>query len=99
MRAIDTNVAVIGGGVVGCAVLHALTRRGVEATLLEAEDGLALGASGTNSGILHTGFDSIPGGLETRLILRSATLRERMHEELGVEVWQCGALLAPHGDE
>ncbi|MEA2151882.1 MAG: glycerol-3-phosphate dehydrogenase, partial [Solirubrobacteraceae bacterium] len=75
MAADDAQVAVIGGGVVGCAVAHALARRGVAATVLEAERALALGASGTNSGILHTGFDSKPGELETELILRAAELR------------------------
>jgi glycerol-3-phosphate dehydrogenase len=95
MAAADTQVAVIGGGVVGCAVAHALARRGVAALLLEAEPELALGASGANSGILHTGFDSTPGELETRLILRAATLRDELLDELGVAVWRCGALLAP----
>lgn len=90
------DVAVVGGGVVGCAVAHALARRGVRSLVLEAEPGLALGASGTSSGILHTGFDSTPGELETRLILRAARLRERLLGELGVPVLRCGALLAPH---
>ncbi len=99
MASADTQVAVIGGGVVGCAVAHALARRGVEAVLLEAELGLALGASGTNSGILHTGFDSTPGELETRLILRAAALREELLDELGVSVWRCGARLTPGGAE
>lgn len=98
MAAIDTQVAVIGGGVVGCGVAHALARRGVPAVLLESEAELALGASGANSGILHTGFDSMPGELETRLILRAAALREELVEELGVEVWRSGARLAPHSD-
>lgn len=79
----------------GCAVAHALARRGVDVVLLEAEPGLALGASGANSGILHTGFDSAPGELETRLILRAASLREELLEELGVEVWRCGARMQP----
>ena len=55
------DAAVIGGGVVGCAVALALARRGADTVLLEAEDELARWASGTNSGILHTGFDSTPG--------------------------------------
>ena len=97
MPARDTEVAIIGGGVVGCAVAHALARRGVSSVVLEAEAGLALAASGTNSGILHTGFDSPPGELETMLILRSAELREELAAELGVEVWRCGARLTPHG--
>jgi glycerol-3-phosphate dehydrogenase len=99
MASADTQVAIIGGGVVGCAVTHALARRGVEAILLEAELGLALGASGANSGILHTGFDSTPGELETRLLLRSAALREELLEELGVSVWRCGARLVPRREE
>ena len=93
------RVAVIGGGVVGCGVAHALTRRGVPVTLLESEPGLALGASGTNSGIVHTGFDSTPGQLETRLILRSATLRTQLGEELGVHIWRCGARLQARGED
>jgi glycerol-3-phosphate dehydrogenase len=99
MAGAGTRVAVIGGGVVGCAVAHALARRGVESLLLEAESGLALGASGTNSGILHTGFDSKPGELETRLILRAAELREQLLGELGVELLRCGASLSPDGEE
>jgi glycerol-3-phosphate dehydrogenase len=95
MRELDAPVAIVGAGVVGCAVAHALARRGVGAVLLEAEPALALGASATNSGILHSGFDSTPGELETRLILRSAQLRESLLEELGVRTWRCGARLRP----
>jgi glycerol-3-phosphate dehydrogenase len=65
----------------------------VDVELLEARDELAGGASGSNSGILHTGFDSVPGELETRLILRSAELRDPVLEALGVPVRRCGALL------
>jgi glycerol-3-phosphate dehydrogenase len=84
-----TRAAVIGGGVVGCACAAELARRGAEVLLVEAEDGLALWASGTNSGILHTGFDSEPGALETELILRSVPLRERVAAPL----LRCGALM------
>jgi glycerol-3-phosphate dehydrogenase len=85
------DVCVIGGGVVGAAVTLALAQRGVEVTLLEAEAELGLAASGTNSGILHTGFDSTPGELETRLILRSAELRNEVLHALAVPVLRCGA--------
>src|SRR3954449_1031147 len=95
----DAQVAVIGGGVVGAAVLYALARRGVTGVLLEAEAELALGASGTNSGILHNGFDSTPGELETELLLRSVALREAVLGELAIPVLRCGALLQPRADE
>ena len=87
------DVAVIGGGVVGCSVALALARRGADTVLFEARDELGRAASGTNSGILHTGFDSTPGELETKLILRSAELRDEVLPALGVPVRRCGALV------
>ncbi len=74
----DAEVAVVG------AESWVLRRRspwraaGARVVLLEAEAEPGLGASGTNSGILHTGFDSTPGELETELILRSAELRDEL---------------------
>jgi glycerol-3-phosphate dehydrogenase len=91
----DAPVAVVGGGVVGVAVAHALASRGVGAIVLEAQEELALAASGTNSGILHMGFDSSPGELETRLIVRAAALREDVLAALDVPVLRCGALVRP----
>jgi glycerol-3-phosphate dehydrogenase len=88
-----STVAVIGGGVVGAAVTLALARRGLDVVLYEARDELAGAASGTNSGILHTGFDSPPGELETRLILRAGELRDHVIETLGIPIWRCGAVL------
>jgi glycerol-3-phosphate dehydrogenase len=88
------EVAVIGAGVVGCATALALARRGVAVAVLEAEAEPGLAASGTNSGILHTGFDSAPGELETELILRSAALRDPVIAALGVPVLRCGAVMA-----
>src|SRR5829696_8519985 len=95
----EVPVAVIGGGVDAAAAAYALARRGVGALLLEAEDELARAASGTNSGILHTGFDSPPGQLETALIVRSAVLRDAVIDAAGVPVLRCGATLAPRDDE
>ena len=92
-------VVVIGGGVVGCAVAHELARHGIATTLLEARADLAEAASGTNSGILHTGFDSTPGELETELILRSSELREQAFASLGVPRLRCGAHMRPRDDD
>jgi glycerol-3-phosphate dehydrogenase len=87
------EVVVVGAGVVGSATALALARRGVPVVLIEAEGEPGSAASGSNSGILHTGFDSPPGELETHLILRAATLRERVLAALGVPVLRCGALV------
>src|SRR5258708_6743774 len=98
MSGYDAEVAVIGGGIVGCAVAEALAVRGVATILIEAGASLGGAASGSNSGILHTGFDSVPGELETELILRSGPLREQLAPALGVIVRRCGARLRGHDD-
>ena len=91
------DVTVVGAGAVGSAVALALARRGVAVTLVEAQPEPGLSASGTNSGILHTGFDSVPGALETSLILRAAALRDAVLETLGVPVMRCGAVMRGDG--
>jgi glycerol-3-phosphate dehydrogenase len=89
------QVAIVGAGVVGCATALELARRGAEVALLEAEPEPGLQASGTNSGIVHTGFDSVPGELETEMILRAAELRDPVMEALGVPILRCGAVMRP----
>lgn len=51
---------VIGGGVVGTAVLDALSTKGYKTLLIEKEDDVASGASRANSGIAHAGYDCVP---------------------------------------
>ena len=51
----DFDVVVIGGGVVGCAVVRRLALAGGQSlALLEQADNLITGASSANSGIFHT---------------------------------------------
>jgi glycerol-3-phosphate dehydrogenase len=83
---------------VGSATALALARRGASVIVLEAEIEAGMAASGTNSGILHTGFDSVPDELETELILRAARLRDPVLEGLGVPVRRCGAVVRPRDD-
>lgn len=89
----EVEVAIVGAGVVGSAVALALARRGATVAIVEADPEPALAASATNSGIMHTGFDSKPGELETELILRSAVLRSHVINALKVPVLHCGALV------
>ncbi len=88
----------VGAGVVGCATALELARRGLDVLVLEAEPEPGLQASGTNSGILHTGFDSTPGELETEMILRAGELRDELLEALSIPVIRCGAQIAPADD-
>ncbi len=58
------DIAIIGGGVVGCALLRRFALDGARVVLAERESDILSGASKGNSAILHTGFDAPPGSLE-----------------------------------
>lgn len=58
------DVAIIGGGVVGCAVARRLTLDGARVVLLEKGTDILSGASKANSALLHTGFDAPADSVE-----------------------------------
>ena len=60
------DIAVIGGGVVGLAILRRFAMAGLKCVLLEKGTEILSGASKGNSALLHTGFDAPPKSLELR---------------------------------
>ena len=47
------KIAIIGGGIAGCATAYCLTRKNIEVTLFDSSKTLAAGASGAAAGIFH----------------------------------------------
>ena len=87
------DIAVIGGGVVGCAVLRAAALNGLRAVLLERGADILSGASKGNSGILHTGFDAPPGSLELALMQEGRREYLAVREALGLPLLETDAVL------
>lgn len=93
------DVAVIGGGVVGCAVLRALTLAGLKCLLLERGPDLLAGASKANSAILHTGFDAPPRSLEVELMQSGRKHYLKIREKLGLPLLETDAVLVAWNTE
>jgi len=75
----QVDVAIIGGGVIGCAVARALSERepALAIAVIEKESQLAMHQSGRNSGVVHAGYNQKPGTLKARLVVEgSRRLRE-----------------------
>jgi glycerol-3-phosphate dehydrogenase len=92
-------VAVIGAGVVGCAVARELTVAGADVVVLDGADDVGDGTSKANTAILHTGFDTVPGTLESRLVARGHDLLADYTAEAGIAVERTGALLVAWDEE
>ncbi|MCE9621440.1 MAG: FAD-dependent oxidoreductase [Actinomycetia bacterium] len=93
------DVAVVGGGVVGCAVARELTRHRLTVALLEARNDVGAGTSKANTAILHTGFDAVPGSTEARLVARGYGLLSAYAPAAGISVEATGAVLVAWDDE
>jgi glycerol-3-phosphate dehydrogenase len=87
------DVAVIGAGVVGCAIARHLARFELDCALIEAGPDVGTGTSKANTAILHTGFDSKPDTLENGLVRRGYALLQEYAAETGIPLEPAGGLL------
>ena len=89
------DVAIVGGGIVGLAMAHAILERhpGLEVVVFEKEPKLGEHASGRNSGVLHAGFYYAPESLKAALTRRGNQLLHSFCDEHGVSVRSCGKVV------
>lgn len=95
----DCDIAVIGGGVVGCAVARRMALEGASVVLVEKAPDILDGASKGNSAILHTGFDAPVGTLEWECVQKGHEEYLEIREELNLPLLQSGALVAAWTEE
>ena len=93
------DVAVVGAGVIGCAVARELSHHRLSVALLEARNDVGAGTSKANTAILHTGFDATPGSTESRLVARGYELLRAYAPGAGISVEETGAVLVAWDDE
>lgn len=60
------DVIVVGAGVVGCSTARELSRYKLDVLVPEKEHDICAGASKANSGMIHAGYDPIPGTNEAK---------------------------------
>ena len=88
-----SDIIIIGGGIVGVSLAQALARYALKIVLLEKEAELSFGVSKSNSGIIHTGFQSDYRLLKTRLAVRGNELYREMARDLDFPFVQTGELV------
>ena len=87
------DLIIVGGGVVGLAILRAASIQGYNCVLVEANADLLSSASGSNSGIACTGVDASPGTLERALIRDSISQLRPYLKEHNIPNRPCGSLV------
>ncbi|HET8590796.1 MAG TPA: NAD(P)/FAD-dependent oxidoreductase [Nakamurella sp.] len=93
------QVAVIGAGVVGCAIARELAGTEASVVLIDARGDVGDGTSKANTAILHTGFDASPGTLESALVATGYRLLGDYARRVGIAVERTGAVLVAWNSE
>ena len=95
----ETDVVVIGGGIVGTAILRELSKYDLRCLLVEKEPDVAVGTTKANSAICHAGFDAPTGTWKQKTNVRGNALYHQLQEELGLDIKWTGSLVVATNDE
>ncbi|RJX44610.1 L-2-hydroxyglutarate oxidase [Halonotius aquaticus] len=94
------DVAIVGGGCVGCSVAYHLAREmAFDVCVIEKEHQLASHQSGRNSGVLHPGFNYPPGSLKARFATAGTKQMKEYCAANGVPIEELGVLVVATDSE
>jgi glycerol-3-phosphate dehydrogenase len=87
------DLAIIGAGVVGCALAYCLSHYQLQVLLIDSKHDVGEGSSKGNSAIVHTGFDATPGTLEAQLVTSASRRWPELAQKLKIPFKESGALV------
>ncbi|MDD3938997.1 MAG: FAD-dependent oxidoreductase, partial [Bacilli bacterium] len=87
------DVLIIGGGIVGTAILREFSKYEINACLIEKENDVALHASSRNDGCIHVGMDLSRKTKKHHYLRRAVQFYERLAKDLGVDYVKHGQTL------
>lgn len=85
------DVAIIGGGVIGCCIARELSRYRLRVCLLERGEDVCSGTSKANSAIVHAGYDAEPGSLKARFNVEGNRMMGELAKELDFDFKRNGS--------
>lgn len=84
---------IVGGGVIGTFAARELCKFRGSYLLLETGNDVAVGTTKANSGIVHAGYDALPGTLKAKYNVIGSRLMEKKCRELEVPYKRNGAFV------
>lgn len=93
------DVAIVGAGVIGAMTARNLMRYKLKVCMLEKGNDVSVGASKANSGIIHGGFDPVPGTLKAKMNTLGVPLLYAAARELNVPHENNGSMVLAFGAE
>ena len=88
---------IIGAGVSGALIAHALAKYDLNILILEAENDVACGATKANSALIHAGYDAPVDSLRGKMNVRGNALYGPLSETLNFAFERIGSLVLGEG--
>ena len=95
----ETEILIIGGGVVGTAIARRLSKYKTDITLVEKGLDVCVGTTKANTALLHAGFNADYNTLKGRLNGRGNKLYRQWEQELEVPIEWLGALVIAQNEQ
>ena len=95
----DFQVAIVGAGVIGCAIARELAKYKIGVVVFEAGSDVASGASKANSGVIHSGINSPPSSLKARFCVEGNNMFETLANEIGSHFKRTGKFVVAKNEE
>lgn len=93
------DVIIVGAGVTGGMLARELSKYQLSVCILEKDNDVAMHASHANSGIVHGGYDPVPGTLKAKLNAEGVELLYKAAEELHVPCVHNGSMVCAFSEE
>lgn len=78
------DVLIIGAGVIGMGLARALSKYDIDVKVLEKNSDVSDEVSKANSGIVHAGFDDMPGSVKSNFCVKGNKMFPRLQSDLNI---------------
>jgi len=93
------HIAIIGGGVIGSAIARELSKYDLDIVVFEKGSDVASSTTKANSGVIHSGINSLPKSLKARFCVEGNKVFQSLAEELSVPIKWTGKYVIAKNEE
>ena len=99
MKELQSDVVIIGAGIVGTALAYELSHYELSVIVVEKEADVGWGATKANSGIIHAAVHDLPSTFKGKFCSEGNKLYRQLESELGIKLRKTGMLMVAEKEE
>lgn len=96
---IGIDILIIGAGIIGATIARECSKYDVQTIVIDKNNEACQETSKANSGIVHAGYDPLPGSLKAKLNKRGSELYRELHQLLAIPYEPLGSLVLARSEE